>query len=69
MAGHIGGDDFVIIFRSEDWQEKCQSILNDFAKYTLKFYSKEEILNRGIWCQDRRGNREFLVPITSDRRC
>ncbi len=60
MVGHIGGDDFVIIFRSQDWQKKCEFILNDFQAFTLKFYSKEEIIQQGIWCQDRRGNQDFF---------
>lgn len=60
MVGHIGGDDFVIVFRSHDWQEKCHEILNDFKTCTLKFYSKEEINQQGIWYNDRKGEPNFF---------
>lgn len=60
MIGHIGGDDFVVIFRSHDWEKKCRAILAAFQAFTLKFYSKEEIIQQGIWCQDRSGNQTFF---------
>jgi GGDEF domain-containing protein len=31
FVGHIGGDDFLILFQSEDWATRCQGILNTFA--------------------------------------
>lgn len=60
MVGHIGGDDFVVIFRSADWEEKCQRILIDFKSHTLKYYSKQELADQGVYYQDRRGNRDFF---------
>jgi len=30
FIGHIGGDDFVVIFRSDDWQHKVERILRQF---------------------------------------
>ena len=29
-VGHIGGDDFVVIFQSDDWKLKCEHILKIF---------------------------------------
>ncbi len=30
FAGHVGGDDFVIVFQSEDWRTRCAAILRRF---------------------------------------
>lgn len=64
MVGHIGGDDFVVIFRSSDWERKCQDILANFKSFTLKFYSKEEIAQQGIWYQDRKGEPNFFQLLS-----
>jgi len=42
MVGHIGGDNFVIIFRNNNCEEKCHAILNDFKTAIPDFYSKAE---------------------------
>ncbi len=60
MVGHIGGDDFVVVFRSNNWEQKCQAILTEFKSYILRFYTKEEIAKQGIYYKDRRGNRDFF---------
>ena len=28
FVGHIGGDDFILLFQSEDWEQRCNHILN-----------------------------------------
>ncbi len=30
FIGHIGGDDFMILFQSEDWEARCQAMLERF---------------------------------------
>lgn len=64
MVGHVGGDDFVVVYRSDDWQSKCENILKNFKDLTLKFYSKEEILQQGVWCKDRRGDQSFFTLLS-----
>jgi diguanylate cyclase (GGDEF)-like protein len=64
MVGHIGGDDFVVIFRSNDWEKKCRRILTNFQMFTLKYYSKEEIAQQGIWYQDRKGEPRFFQLLS-----
>lgn len=41
-VGHIGGDDFIVIFQSQDWYAKCESILSDFEQNISCFYSPED---------------------------
>ncbi len=64
MVGHIGGDDFVVIFRTGDWQKKCEMILESFKEFALGFYSSKEIVQNGLWCKDRSGEQRFF-PILS----
>lgn len=64
MVGHIGGDDFVVIFRTSDWQKKCEVILESFKEFVLEFYSDTEISQQGLWCKNRLGEQSF-IPLLS----
>lgn len=64
FIGHIGGDDFILIFRSNDWQSRCRSILERFEKTAPGYYSREDNAQRGIWSQDRSGNYRFFPLLT-----
>jgi len=59
FIGHIGGDDFVAIFRSDDWQEMCQQIVAEFDRGVRQFYSTEDLEQEGIFSVDRCGNKLF----------
>lgn len=37
--GHIGGDDFIVLFRQADWLSHCTKILAAFAAQVPEFYS------------------------------
>lgn len=64
FVGHIGGDDFIIMFKSDDMEAICQKILDDFAKQSLVFISKEHQRQQGYRALDRRGN-EVFHPLIS----
>jgi diguanylate cyclase (GGDEF)-like protein len=64
FLGHIGGDDFLIMFRSENWEQRCQMILDEFAEGTKAFYSDADRARNGYFSEDRRGNKEFH-PLVS----
>ena len=57
--GHIGGDDFVVIFRSEDWVERCNRALTRFGSEILSFFSTDDIERGGYITENRKGNLEF----------
>jgi len=59
FVGHIGGDDFVIIFQSPDWESRCHAILDDFAASMSQFVSAEHLSGGGYHAEDRRGNTIF----------
>lgn len=64
FIGHIGGDDFIVLFQSHDWEERCHAILERFSEVAKWFYSEEERSRGGIEVEDRLGNRTFQ-PLMS----
>ncbi|MDP3088149.1 MAG: GGDEF domain-containing protein [Methylotenera sp.] len=60
FVGHIGGDDFVLLFQSEDWEERCGHVLQHLELAMPKFYDKETHEVGGIECDDRQGNKTFF---------
>ena len=64
FIGHIGGDDFIILFQSADWEARCRSALDRFAKDILGFFSSEDRARQGYIAKDRHGD-EVFYPLTS----
>ena len=64
FVGHIGGDDFIIIFKNNEVTQICQKILDDFAKQSLSFISPEHQKQQGYSALDRRGQKIFH-PLVS----
>lgn len=59
FVGHIGGDDFIVIFRSEDWHRRCLRALEAFPAATRRFYRAEHLRARGYATEDRQGQVVF----------
>ncbi|MDI3323030.1 hypothetical protein QKW35_01460 [Pontibacterium granulatum] len=59
FVGHIGGDDFVVIFRSADWRECCERIICEFDAQVRAFYSSQDLQCEGIEALDRNGSPTF----------
>ncbi len=55
FVGHVGGDDFILIFGSDDWQARCERILATFASTVKDFYTAADRLRGGIVASDRQG--------------
>jgi diguanylate cyclase (GGDEF)-like protein len=64
FIGHVGGDDFIILFQSADWEERCQQILKMFGECVLEFFNVEDRERGGYVTEDRQGKRMFH-PLTS----
>ncbi|HUO44347.1 MAG TPA: GGDEF domain-containing protein [Burkholderiales bacterium] len=64
FLGHIGGDDFIILFQSEDWEARCLSALEKFDREVSGLFTADDIKRGGILGEDRRGNK-MLLPLTS----
>lgn len=64
FIGHVGGDDFIILFQSPDWEERCQHILAMFGECVVDFFSAEDRERGGYVTEDRQGKKMFH-PLTS----
>ncbi|MBT0961283.1 EAL domain-containing protein [Denitromonas iodatirespirans] len=64
FLGHVGGDDFVALFQSEDWEARCRRIIDSFAETAPSLYDARERVQGGLDAEDRRGFAAFF-PITS----
>ncbi|MCP5159331.1 MAG: GGDEF domain-containing protein [Gammaproteobacteria bacterium] len=60
FVGHIGGDDFIVVFKSPDWRQRCEQVLEAFAHQAPRFYNKEDRRRGGIISQDRQGHEQFF---------
>ncbi|MYM83516.1 EAL domain-containing protein [Duganella sp. FT50W] len=59
FVGHIGGDDFMVLFQSEDWEQRCQRVLAEFSRNVPDFYSTEDRERGGYLSEDRQGKKVF----------
>lgn len=64
FVGHLGGDDFITVFRSTDWRMRLGRVLRGFQDTVSEFYSEEDLRRRGIKGRDRFGI-ERVFPILS----
>jgi len=64
FIGHIGGDDFLILFGSPDWENRCQHILDYFARQVDTFFNATDRLRSGYIAENRQGEKVF-VPLVS----
>ncbi|MGK5011486.1 GGDEF domain-containing protein [Janthinobacterium sp. MDB2-8] len=64
FIGHIGGDDFMILFQSEDWETRCQAMLERFAAAILAYYSTGDCERGGYISEDRQGKKVFYSLIS-----
>ena len=64
FLGHIGGDDFIIVFRSADWESRCRNGLEKFGGNAMSFFRHEDIERGGYITENRRGDEEFH-PLTT----
>ena len=59
FVGHIGGDDFILLFQSENWEALCNEVLNTLSKVIPDFYDSKDVEVGGIEVEDRLGNKAF----------
>lgn len=64
FVGHIGGDDFVAIVSSTNYDELCQNIIQEFDTEVTKYFTDEDAKQGFIEVENRRGIIEQF-PLTS----
>jgi GGDEF domain-containing protein len=55
LVAHIGGDDFMVVFGSDDWQARCEAVLREFRAQLPHFYSREDLGQGRFRARDRQG--------------
>ena len=60
FLGHIGGDDFIVIFKSSDWWKRCENVVERFEEKRNSYYNQETLEAGGIWSLDRKGKEQFF---------
>jgi diguanylate cyclase (GGDEF)-like protein len=64
FVGHVGGDDFIALFQSEDWQQRCEAIVCDFNRLAADLYDEPARAAGGVLAEDRHGVAR-LHPLTT----
>jgi diguanylate cyclase (GGDEF)-like protein len=64
FIGHIGGDDFLAVLCTDDWQRRCDQVLRRFDEEIGSLYDAKDLQNGGIWSESRDGSRRFF-PLVS----
>jgi diguanylate cyclase (GGDEF)-like protein len=62
FVGHIGGDDFLILFQSEDWEARCKQVLEAFGSAIARHFEAADVQRGGYVSEDRRG-RKVMHPL------
>lgn len=64
FVGHVGGDDFVLLLQSCNWEVRLQRVLQQFDQSVLALFSEGDRLAGGFCVADRQGQVRFF-PLTS----
>ena len=64
FIGHIGGDDFVVLFQSADWKARCQRVIEAFNARSPHLFDAGDVARGGLRGKDRRGQAQFF-PFTT----
>lgn len=64
FIGHIGGDDFMLLMQSDDWEARCRAVLDAFDEEAQALFAHADRLRSGFLAEDRLGN-PVTFPLTS----
>ena len=64
FVGHVGGDDFVVLFQSDDWLARCERIVAGFNEQALSLFDAAALERGGIEAEDRFGVLRFFKFTT-----
>jgi diguanylate cyclase (GGDEF)-like protein len=64
FLGHVGGDDFVLLFQSPDWKVRCERLVSEFADRAMAMFDAQAQERGGIEAEDRHGVTRFF-PCTT----
>jgi diguanylate cyclase (GGDEF)-like protein len=66
FVGHIGGDDFFVLFQSNDWMQRCHQFMAEFDAAVQLYVAQAQLGEDGYRAEDRRGDEiEYVFPTVS----
>jgi len=64
FIGHIGGDDFILLFQSMDWEQRCRQALELFSEESQMLFDEGERQRGTLFGEDRKGT-PLSFPLTT----
>lgn len=64
FVGHVGGDDFIAVLQSPDFQLRCEELCQTFSNEAAQLYTAEHQQLGGIWSHDRQGKDAFFSTMS-----
>ena len=64
FVGHVGGDDFVVLFQSDDWERRCQEMVGEFNTASRALFDEADV-TRGVLEGEDRAGRYATFPLTT----
>ncbi|MGH8438977.1 MAG: bifunctional diguanylate cyclase/phosphodiesterase [Pseudomonas sp.] len=64
FVGHIGGDDFMLVLSSADWERRLQLLLEDFQCQCRRFYRPEHMQAGCFIAANRQGQRQEYALLS-----
>ncbi|CAN0623898.1 Diguanylate cyclase/phosphodiesterase [Burkholderia multivorans] len=64
FLGHVGGDDFLVLFQSDDWETRAAAAIRRFNEGALRFYTQADQDAGGLHGEDRHGHPAFFGFVT-----
>lgn len=64
FVGHVGGDDFLLVFQSDDWLARCTGLVETFNQQALALFDAAARAAGGIVAEDRDGVQRFFACTT-----
>jgi diguanylate cyclase (GGDEF)-like protein len=64
FVGHIGGDDFLVLFQTAEWRDQANIMMTRFNQEVVHHYEDHDAAAGGIVAENRRGEPEFHPLVT-----
>lgn len=64
FLGHVGGDDFLVLFQRDDWHMRAVDAIARFNDGAQRFYTQADRQAGGLSGEDRHGNPAFFGFVT-----
>ena len=64
FVGHVGGDDFVVLLQSDDWEQRCREMIHEFNTASRALFDEAD-LARGVLEAEDRAGRYATFPLTT----